>query len=146
MADKDKETKEEDFFNNKNLVSADKESNHWLTEDYSGQLAVDVYQDKNNVIIKSAVAGVKPEDLDISINNDMITVRGTRHKDHQVEEDNYFYKECYWGGFSRSIILPCEVKMDKVEAGLKNGILTVILPKATKTGKVKLIKVKEEQD
>ena len=146
MSTKAKNTKdEEDFFNSKNLDGGKKESKNWLTEDYSGQLAVDVFQDKNNIIIKSAVAGLKPEDLDISINNDMITIRGTRHKDHQVEEDDYFYKECYWGGFSRSIILPCEVKIDKIEASLKNGILTVVMPKVTKTGKVKLIKVKEEE-
>jgi len=117
----------------------------WLEEDYSGQLAVDVYQDKDNIIIKSTIAGVKPEHLDISINNDMVTIRGKREKEHEVAEEDYFYRECYWGGFSRSIILPQEIKVDKVQANLKNGILTLILPKASKTSRVKVIKVKEEE-
>jgi len=74
----------------------------------------------------------------------MITVRGKREKDHEVVDDNYFYRECYWGGFSRSIILPCEVKTDKISASMKNGVLTVIMQKATKTNKVTVVKVKEE--
>lgn len=116
----------------------------WMEEDFSGQLAVDVYQANDNIVIKSTIAGVKPEDIDISINNDMVTIRGTRKKDEEVTDENYFYRECYWGGFSRSIILPCEIKADKVEAILKNGVLTIIMPKAEKVSKVKVIKVKEE--
>lgn len=120
--------------------------NDWLEEDYSGQLAVDVYQDKDNVIIKSTIAGVKPEDLDISINNDMVTIRGTRRKDEEIADEDYFYRECYWGGFSRSIILPQEIKVEGVQANLKNGTLTLIMPKASKTSRVKVIKVKEESE
>ena len=123
----------------------DRQSKNWLEEqDFSGQLAVDVYQTKDDIVIKSTIAGVKPEDIDISINNDMITIRGKREKDHEVIEDDYFYRECYWGGFSRSVILPCEVKTDKIKASMKNGVLTVILPKATKVSKVTVVKVKEE--
>jgi len=120
-------------------------SSEWLEDqDYSGQLAVDVYQTNDDIIIKSTIAGVSTEDIDISINNDMITIRGTRGKDHEVVEDDYFYRECYWGGFSRSIILPCDVKMDKINASMKNGVLTIVLPKATKVNKVTVVKVKEE--
>lgn len=97
-----------------------------------GQLAVDVYQDKDSVIIKSTIAGVEPEDVEVSFDNDMITIRGKRQKDRTIEEQDYFYQECYWGGFSRSIILPVEVKPDKIEATIKNGILTITLPKAKK--------------
>lgn len=123
----------------------DRQSENWLEgEDFSGQLAVDVYQTKDEIIIKSTIAGVKPEDIDISINNDMITIRGKREKDHEVVDDNYFYRECYWGGFSRSIILPCEVKTDKISASMKNGVLTIIMQKATKMNKVTVVKVKEE--
>jgi len=123
----------------------DRQQENWLEEqDFSGQLAVDVYQTKDDIVIKSTIAGVKPEDIDISINNDMITVRGKREKDHEVIEDDYFYRECYWGGFSRSVILPCEVKTDKIKASMKNGVLTVVLPKATKVSKVTVVKVKEE--
>ena len=117
----------------------------WLSEDFSGQLAVDVYQTEKDIIIKSTIAGVRPEELDISINNDMVTIRGRREKETEADDVEYFYKECYWGGFSRSIILPTEVKVDKVQSNLKNGILTIILPKVIKTNTVKVIKVNEEK-
>ncbi|KKP91827.1 MAG: Protein containing Heat shock protein Hsp20 protein [Parcubacteria group bacterium GW2011_GWA2_36_10] len=94
-----------------------------------GQLAVDVYQDKKNIIIKSTIAGVEPDDIDISIDNDMITIRGRREKQRDVAEDDYFYQECYWGGFSRSIILPVEVDAEGIEASMRNGVLTITLPK-----------------
>jgi HSP20 family protein len=117
----------------------------WLEEgDYAGQLAVDVFQTKDEIVIKSTIAGVRPEDIDISINNDMITIRGKRDKDHEVADEDYFYRECYWGGFSRSIILPCEVKIDRIKATMKNGVLTIALPKATKVSRVTVVKVKEE--
>jgi HSP20 family protein len=97
-----------------------------------GQLSVDVYQTKDSVVIKSTIAGVEPEDIDISFDNDMITIRGQRQKDLSISKEHYFYQECYWGGFSRSIILPVEVLSEKIKATIKNGILTIILPKAKK--------------
>ena len=90
------------------------------------------------------MGGVKPEDIDISINNDMVTIRGKRQEEETIQEDDYFYQECYWGGFSRSIILPTEIIPEKVDASLKNGVLTVRLPKAKKTQSVS-VKVKEEE-
>lgn len=115
-------------------------SDDWLKENEEGQLAVDVYQDEKNIIVRAPIAGVKPEDLDISIHNDMVTIRGRREHASAIEEKDYFYRECYWGSFSRSIILPADVKTEEVEAMLKNGVLTIILPKAQKA---RLIKVKE---
>lgn len=97
-----------------------------------GQLAVDVFQDKNNIIIKSTIAGVEPEDIDITFDNDMITIRGKRNKDLTIEEGDYFYQECYWGGFSRSIILPVDVDPERIKATIKNGVLTISLPKIKK--------------
>ncbi|MDP2684677.1 MAG: Hsp20/alpha crystallin family protein [bacterium] len=121
------------------------QTGEWLDDDdFSGQLAVDVYQTKDEIIIKSTIAGVRTEDIDIAINNDMITIRGKREKEESITEDDYFYRECYWGGFSRSIILPCDVKSDKVKANMKNGVLTIALPKADKVNKVTVVKVKEE--
>jgi HSP20 family protein len=102
-------------------------------EDGEGQLTIDVYQTENDIVIKSTIAGVKPEDLDVSINNDMITIRGERKQDEQITEENYYYQECYWGSFSRSVILPVDVLADKVEASMKNGILTIRMPKADNT-------------
>ncbi|MGB9847794.1 MAG: Hsp20/alpha crystallin family protein [Minisyncoccia bacterium] len=123
--------------------------NHLETEENDdvlegeGQLMVDVYQTPSEIVIKSAVAGVKPEDIDISIVNDMITIKGKRELDEVVKSDDYFYQECYWGSFSRSIILPIEIDADRVNATLKNGILTIRLPKIDKN-KVKKVKIKSE--
>ncbi|MFA5318020.1 MAG: Hsp20/alpha crystallin family protein [Patescibacteria group bacterium] len=106
-------------------------TDQWFNENCDeGQLAIDVYQTKDAIIVKSTIAGVKAEDIDISINNDMLTVRGTRKMNEEISEDNYFYQECYWGAFSRSVILPIEVKTDKIEAAIENGVLTITLPKA----------------
>jgi len=109
-------------------------------EGSEGQLTIDVYQTDNDIVIKSTIAGVKPEDLDVSINNDMITIRGERKQDEQVTQENYYYQECYWGGFSRSVILPVDILPDKVEASMKNGILTIRMPKAdtTRTKKIQV--------
>jgi len=112
-------------------------------ESAEGQLSVDVFQSKDSLIIKSTIAGVKPEDIDISVDNDMITIRGQRKYEEEIKEDDYFYQECYWGSFSRSIVLPMEVKGDEAEASLKNGVLTIALPKVKKNKSV-AIKVKDE--
>lgn len=105
-----------------------------------GQLTIDVYQTENDIVIKSTIAGVKPEDLDVSINNDMVTVKGERKNEEIVENGNYYYQECYWGSFSRSVLLPVDVIPEKADASLKNGILTIRLPKAdtTKTKKIQV--------
>ena len=107
-------------------------------ESEEGQLTIDVYQTDSDIIIKSTIAGVKPENLDVSISNDMITIKGTRVQEENIPEENYYYQECYWGSFSRSLVLPTDVLDDKIDATLKNGILTIKLPKAdiTKTKKI----------
>lgn len=116
----------------------------WLGDDYDeGQLSIDVYQTPGELVVKSTIAGVRPEDIDISINNDMLTIRGKRQAKEKIDEENYLIKECYWGGFSRSVILPVEVEMEKIEAAIDNGILTITLPK-TKSAKQFFIKVKEK--
>ncbi len=117
----------------------------WLEERYDGQLAVDVYQTPEKVVIQSTVAGVKPEDLDVAISNDLVTIRGLRHRDEDVADEDYFTQECYWGGFSRSIVLPVDVHSEKAEANMKNGILTITLPKI-KTARTQVVKVKHEDD
>lgn len=120
----------------------EKEKKDWLeeAEQEEGQLTIDVYQTESDVIIKSTIAGVDPEELDISITNDMVTIKGKRSKDESVSTEDYYYQELYWGAFSRSIILPIEVDSDRAKAAIKNGILTIKLPKSEKT-KTKKIKV-----
>lgn len=116
------------------------ESEDWLAES-EGQLTIDVYQTPNEVVIKSTIAGVKSEDIDITMTNDMITIKGTREKDEEVKEEDYYYQECYWGPFSRSIILPVDVEVDQAQASMKNGILTIRLPKIekVKTKKIDIV-------
>lgn len=129
-------------------VTVNKEDD-WLDEEYydEGQLAVDVFQTQNEIVIKSTIAGVRPEDIDISINNDMVTIRGKREIDETISQEDYFYQECYWGGFSRSIILPVEIRPDKVQATLKNGVLTIVLPKSDKTKTVSVkVHAKDEEE
>jgi len=111
----------------------------WLTQNNEGELAVDIYETDKAVFIKTAIAGVKPEDLKLSVFHDIVTIRGVRH-DEQAQEENrrYLSQECHWGAFSRTIILPAEVKVDRAEAIFKNGILMIKLPKTSKEGKIKL--------
>jgi len=118
-------------------TSAGKE-HAWLKADYEeGQLSIDVYETEKNIVIKSTIAGVKPDDLDISIDNDMLTIRGQRRDETEEEGRDYLYQECYWGSFSRSVILPVEVDPKKIDASLENGVLTIVLKKIKKTtGKV----------
>ena len=98
-----------------------------------GQLTVDVYQTEDEIIIKSTIAGVTADDLDISITNDMVTIKGNRKSDEKVKTSNYYYQELYWGLFSRSIILPEEIDADNAKATMKNGVLTLKLPKLAKS-------------
>lgn len=119
-----------------------KKEDDWLAET-EGQLTIDVYQTPNEIVIKSTIAGVTPKDIDITMTNDMITIKGKRQKDEQVKEEDYYYQECYWGPFSRSVILPVDVEVDNAEASMKNGILTIKLPKVEKV-KTKKIAIRGE--
>lgn len=126
-------------------ASPSAENMNWYSGEYEGQLSVDVYQTKDSLVVRSTIAGVKQEDLEITLNDDVITIRGKRYQDHEVPKEDYFYQECYWGGFSRSIVLPVEVISAKARASLKNGVLTVILPKAARSTAVSVeIKAEEE--
>jgi len=111
--------------------------------DEEGQLAVDVFQGENEVIIQSIVAGVKPDDLDISINKDSVTIRGKRESNRLMEKEDAVCQELYWGGFSRTISLSDEIDAENSEASTKNGILTIHLPLARKI-QTKKIRVQEE--
>ncbi len=108
-----------------------------------GELAVDVAQTKKDLVIVAAIAGVRVEDIHISIDHDVLTVRGARNSDQKFSAEDYFYQECYWGAFSRSIILPVEVHKEKAKAKMKDGILTITIPK-TKTTTAISIEVVDE--
>jgi HSP20 family protein len=115
-----------------------------LDEDYSeGQLSIDVYETNKKIYIKSTMAGTKPENLNISLHNDMLTIKGRRDLNlpEELSNENSIYRECYWGPFSRTIILPTEIDEDKIDAVLEDGILTITLIKLKKTDKIE-VKVK----
>lgn len=116
----------------------------FLEEESEGQLTIDVYQTDDDIIIESTVAGVEPDDIDIDISSESVTIRGERRRSNEVSEDSYLYQECYWGKFSRSIILPQEIDPDKAKAEFKNGVLRVRLPKIAK-GKTRKLKVRGEE-
>lgn len=118
----------------------DNKKKNWFEAE--GQLVVDVYQTNDEIVIQSAVAGLKPRDLDICIENDVVTIRGKREKPGEKAEVNYFYQECYWGPFSREIILPAEVDASRTNALMKDGILTIRIPKIDKERRRK-INIKE---
>jgi len=98
-------------------------------EGAEGQLTVDVYQDGDMIIVQSAVAGVDEDNLEINLTPESVTIRGTREKSQKVSDTDYFYQECFWGSFSRTVILPTEIDTEKSTAALKNGVLTIKMPK-----------------
>ena len=120
-------------------VEEEKDGKDWMEEEIEeGQLTVDVFNTPDEIIIKAIVAGVKPDDLDISITRDMVTIRGKREEHRQVVEEDYFYRELYWGTFSRTILLPQEIEVDAAHAQEKHGLLTIKLPKIDKERQTKL--------
>lgn len=127
------------------IVSIEKENSGVASQDIfeegEGSLIIDVYQTKDEIVVESTIAGVKSEDLDVSINNDSVTIRGKREKEAKIKDEDYFYQECYWGKFSRTIILPQEIDSENSAASLKNGILTIHMPKLNRQ-KSKKLKVK----
>ena len=131
--DKDN-NREEELFENSREDNSDNEE---------GQLTIDVYQNDDFIIVKSIIGGASSNDLDISITNDMVTIKGARKNPDEIKTEDYYYQECFWGNFSRSVILPCDIKTDEVKATMKNGILTIKLPRIEKNSSMK-VKVEEE--
>jgi HSP20 family protein len=107
-------------------------------EQTDGELAVDVYQTPTHIIIKAMIAGVRPEDLDVSITRDMVTIRGKREQHTEGTAGDFFFSELYWGTFSRTIVLPQEVEIEEAEATEKHGLLSIKLPKLDKGRQAKL--------
>lgn len=98
-------------------------------EPVAGQLAVDVYETREKLVVKGRVAGVNKSDLDVSISDNTLTIKGTLSAGNEEGVENYFLQECYWGEFSRSLVLPVPVKEDEIEAMLKDGVLTISFSK-----------------
>lgn len=112
---------------------------HWTpSEEPGGELAVDVYQTPEAIVVKAFIAGVQPATVDISLTREMLTISGQRQDEREVDEDDYFQRELYWGSFSRTILLPEEVDVDMAEASEKHGILVIRLSKINKGKQTKL--------
>lgn len=123
---------------------SDDDPSDWLSfGGHEGQLSLDIYQTDKNLIIKSTIAGAKPDDIQIYLKNDLLTVRGKRDLPDDIVDADFLFRECYWGPFSRSIILPIDVQADKIKASMDNGVLTIILPKAPQAKQI-IIKIKNQ--
>ncbi|MDI6883116.1 MAG: Hsp20/alpha crystallin family protein [Patescibacteria group bacterium] len=119
-----------------------KEIKDWLKSE--GQLAVDVYEQDEEFCIRAPIAGISPADIDISVENEMLLIKGERKEPEKEKEKNYFYQECYWGNFARQIILPKDVDSQKIKASLNKGILTIKIPKVKTSKKRKITVISEE--
>ena len=141
----ERENSKENKYEKNGSFESDRENNNGKENNDSeeGQLTIDVYQSGGFIIVKSIIGGARSDDLDISITNDMVTIKGVRKNPDEVKAEDYYYQECFWGNFSRSVILPCDIKTDEVRATMKNGILVIKLPKIEKNSSMK-IKVEEE--
>ncbi|HLP43825.1 MAG TPA: Hsp20/alpha crystallin family protein [Candidatus Nanoarchaeia archaeon] len=128
---------EEEETSRKVTVSGDDEYSEAIDVS-DGELMVDVYQTPTDIVIKTMVPGVRPEDLDITITRDVVTIKGKREVERSITNDNYFHKELYWGSFSRTITLPQEVEIEESEAVEKHGLLIIRLPKLDKHRQSKL--------
>ncbi len=109
-----------------------------VDEPHEGQLTVDVFQTATHIVIKTMVAGVKREDLDISISRDMASIRGKREEERNIPESDYYHKELYWGSFARTVMLPHEIDIEGAEATENLGMLIIKLPKVDKGKQAKL--------
>ena len=103
-----------------------------------GELAVDVHQTPTHIVVKAMIAGVRPEDLDIAITRDMVTLRGKRERHTEGTAGDFFFQELYWGSFARTVVLPQEIDIEGAEAHEKHGLLTIRLPKLDKSRQAKL--------
>jgi len=117
-------------------LKGDKKNNNWMAEESEeAELAIDVYQTNTDIVVQTMVAGVKPEDIELTIARGIMTIRGKREENRNIDEENYFIKELYWGKFSRTISLPQEVEPEEVEATERHGLLTIHLQKVDKEKK-----------
>ncbi len=124
-----------------NAQAAAYNQNHstWMEEPSGeGQLAVDVYQTSDDIIVRTMVPGVKKEDIDIAVARDSITIKGNRKIDREAKDEDFYYRELYWGAFSRTIQLPHEIDIEAAEATENQGLLTIKLPRIDKDRQTKL--------
>lgn len=114
----------------------------WNAAETEGELAVDVLETESDLIVLAPMAGTKSEDIFLHLHNDVLTIRA-RRSPPLSESAKYFFEECYWGKFSRTIVLPVEVKGDFATSEYKNGVLSIKIPKATKRESIPILVVED---
>lgn len=129
----------------KNLTSGKREITQIPTaieeNEQEGQLALDVYQTQNTIVIVAPIAGVKFSDINVSLTEDILTIKGKRYLEFDIPEEDYLTQECFWGDFSRSIVLPASVDSSKISASFKDAVLKISIPRTEKT-KTKIIRIR----
>jgi len=143
--DYDRVLNDEDSYSDTRVASDEyEEKDTWEDEHLEeqtpqeGELPVDMYQTHEAIVIRALVAGVSPTDMEISITRDMVTIRGMREEIQESADDNYYHRELFWGGFTRTLLLPEEVIIDEAEASEKHGLLEIRLPKLDKNRSTQL--------
>jgi HSP20 family protein len=112
-------------------------------ENVEGQLALDVYQTPNEIVIVAPIAGVKMNDISVTVTEDVLTIKGKRYLEFNIPDEDYLTQECFWGDFSRSIVLPSSADTTKINASMKDAVLKVSIPRTERT-KTRLIRIKSE--
>jgi len=112
-------------------------------EHTDGQLALDIYQTPTHIVVVAPIAGVKMDDIDVSVTEDVLTIKGKRYLEFDIPDEDYFTQECFWGDFSRSIVLPTSVDATKIAATFKDAVLKITIPKAERI-KTKIVRIKSE--
>jgi HSP20 family protein len=110
-------------------------------EHAEGQLALDIYQTPTQIVIVAPIAGVKLDDIDVSVTEDVLTIKGKRYLEFDIAEEDYFTQECFWGDFSRSIVLPASVDTSKISASFKDAVLKISIPKVERV-KTRIVRIK----
>jgi len=110
-------------------------------EHTEGQLALDIYQTPTEIVIVAPIAGVKLSDIDVSVTEDVLTIKGKRYLEFDIPEEDYFSQECFWGDFSRSIVLPASVDTSRIAATFKDAVLKITIPKVERV-KTKIVRIK----
>ncbi len=113
-------------------------------ETVEGQLALDIYQTTSHIVIVAPIAGVKLNDINVALTEDVLTIKGKRLQNFQIPPEDYFTQECFWGEFSRSIVLPSSVDSSKISASFKDGVLKITMPR-TERSKTKVVRIKSDQ-
>ncbi len=113
-------------------------------ENVEGQLALDVYQTQNEIVIVAPIAGVKMNDISVTVTEDVLTIKGKRYLEFNIPDEDYLTQECFWGDFSRSIVLPSSADTSKINASMKDAVLKISIPRTERT-KTRLIRIKTEE-